>query len=420
MRISLKPVALAVALLILSAPAPASARLSPLAEKSLDEGLHHLYSMEYEESRRAFRKIIEAEPDNPFGYLFESGGIWWQSSMEFGLFKDTPTLQGLFEQDVDAALRKVDAYEASKDKDTRADGHFVEGMALGTLGQWEMMRGHWVKAYGIGRKALKHLNKCLKTDREYHDAELGLGVFMYQAGHFSGVLKFMAALGGVRGDEAKGLEMMERAAKQGRYGARQAAQFLSSIYIADRHDYGAALPHIQRLRRDFPESVYFEFIEAMLQFQLGRWDESEKLGRDIFEGSRENPSGLNRKLLGLVCGLTGDRCLERGDAEKSLIWFSHAIHDMPEPPPQPKGKTKHRAPIMDPADLQWLSLMHLFRGYSLSILGQAAEASEDYRWVLDHPDFSDNHARAQECLKGPCDAKAILLYLRDQSKQAFP
>ena len=141
-----------ICLLVLAGAPAAQAALSRNAEIQLDEGLKHLYGMDYEKSRAAFRKLIELEPDNPFGYLFESGAIWWQSSQEYGLFKDTPTLQGLFEQDVDAAVRKADPLTDAKDKTTRADGHFVEGMSLGTRGQWGLLRGHYWRAFPTARR----------------------------------------------------------------------------------------------------------------------------------------------------------------------------------------------------------------------------------------------------------------------------
>src|SRR5258708_5579202 len=162
---------------------PGGAALSPNAELSLDRGLHDLYSLDYVEARADFRKLIEQEPDNPFGYLFESGAIWWQSSQEYGLFKDTPTLQGLFEQDVEFAIKKADPLTDSKDKGLKADGHFVEGMALGTRGQWSLMRGHYMKAFFDAKKAIKHLKKVPKIDSSYRDVDLGLGVFDYQAAH---------------------------------------------------------------------------------------------------------------------------------------------------------------------------------------------------------------------------------------------
>lgn len=400
--------------LILAAALAADARaaLSQTAEMQLDKGLHHLYSLEYPEARADFRKIIEAEPDNPFGYLFESGAIWWQSSMEYGLFKDTPTLQGLFEQDVEAALRKVDAYEASKDKVTRADGHFVEGMSLGTRGQWSIMRGHWLKAYFDGKKAIKHLKKAIKEDPSYMDAYLGIGVFDYQAAHFSGALKIGAALGGVHGDEKRGLQEIESAALKGRFGARQAAQFLASIYIDDKRDYARGLPLIQRLRGDFPESPYFEFIELGLRFKLHETAESVQLGRDLFDKVRGDPEAFDRKLMSLLCGISGDQCLNNEDAAGALAWIDAALE---ESKLHPAPKAKKVKPRPEDPEEAWRSFLHLWRGHCEDLLGNHADGEVDYKWVLAHPDFSDDRARAKECLDAGCPAGQLLEYLRVKS-----
>lgn len=378
----------------------ADAALSPDTEKYLKEGLARLYDLDYVRARASFRRVVELEPDNPFGYLFEAGAIWWQASNEYGLFQDTPTLQGLFEQDIEAAIRKADPLTDSRQKDLRADGHFVMGMALGTRGQWTLMRGHWVKAYFDGKKGVKHLKKCLKYDAEYFDAYLGLGVYDYEAARFGGMLKFAGSLVGVRGDEARGIERMKLAMEKGRYGSRQAAQFLATIYITDRHDYKQALPIIAALRRDFPESLYFQFVETVLQHNLGARDASLLLGRRIFERTRADPSGLGRKLLSLVCGLSGSRCLEKDEVESALAWFDYAVSSSARPP-----------------DKAWLSFLHLYRGYAHDLLGQADGAKRDYQWVLNHAPSSDNQQRARLCLSSGCDAAALLRHLKALSLQ---
>ncbi|MEK7859043.1 MAG: hypothetical protein AAB320_07870 [Elusimicrobiota bacterium] len=390
-----------VGLLCLAGTPAAQAALSRNAEIQLDEGLKHLYGMDYDKSRAAFRKLIELEPDNPFGYLFESGAIWWQSSQEYGLFKDTPTLQGLFEQDVDAAVRKADPLTDAKDKTTRADGHFVEGMSLGTRGQWGLLRGHYWRAFLDGKKAIKHLKKCVKIDEDYYDAQLGLGIFDYQAARMGGVLK-LSFLVGVHGDEERGLAKIREAMDHGRFGARQAAQFLSSIYIIDRHDYARALPIIERLRRDFPDSPYFQLIDVYLHYRLGDWDSSLKEARLLFDKVKADPRAYNRKMLGLYCGLAGERCLEQGDMERALVWLHHAVESSPLKPKEKPGP--------------WHSMLYLYRGQVLDLLGQPEEAAKDYKRVLAQPDFSDYHARAHECMKATCTAENTLQYLRTLSK----
>ncbi len=386
-------------LLLLLAAAPLQAGMSPVAETQLDEGLRHLYNLDYEKSRAAFRRLIEIDPEDPAGYLFEAGAIWWQSDMERGLFKSTPTLQGLFEQDVEAAIRKADKLQAGKDREKRADGYFVEGMALGTRGQWEMLRGHWVQAYFDGKKAVKNLKKTLRLDGEYHDAYFGLGIFDYQVSRFSGLLKGIGALIGMRGDEERGLDRMRLASLSGRYTKRQAAQFLLSIYLFDKRDWAGALPLAERLRGDFPESPYFQLVETVLRFRLGDWDGSLVQGRKLFDRLASDPKAFDRKLMSLACGLSGDKCLAAEDVERALAWLDRALASAAREKPGP-----------------WQTFLHLYRGYALDILGRPQEAGREYQKVLAHPDLLGCRARARECLKAPCDADALKRYFLALSK----
>jgi tetratricopeptide (TPR) repeat protein len=399
MRTSARAALLGAALAAL-APRPAAAgpHLSPAAETQLDEGLKRLYSLDYAQSRAAFRKLIELEPDNPFGYLFEAGGIWWESSQEFGLFRDTPTLQGLFEEDVDAAQRKADAYIDSKDPQLRADGYFVSGMALGTLGQWRLMKGHWMEAYFAGKKAIKHLKKCLKLDPTYYDADLGLGVFDYQAAHLTGIAK-LGFLVGVHGDEKRGLAEIRLAAEKSRYANRQAFEFLLCIYLIDLHDLSRALPVVQKLRADFPESPYYLFLEALLRHRLGDWDGSLAVGRQLYAQVAADPAAFRAKWLTLVCGLSGADCLAKPDAEAALAWFDHAL----ETTAREKPAAFH-------------ALLHLFRGQLLDSVGRRDEAAAEYRRTLALPDVDFAHRRAEECLSSPCPREEILAKLRSLSK----
>ncbi len=390
---------LSLVLLCAAAPAVAGPHLSPAAEKQLTEGIDRLYGLDYDASRAAFRKLIELEPDNPWGYLFEAGGIWWQSSQEYGLFKDTPTLQGLFEQDVEAALRKAEAYIDSKDRQTRADGYFVSGMTLGTRGQWNVMKGKWIAAYLDGKKAVKHLNKCVKLDEEYYDAYLGLGLFDYQAARFSGIARLGAFLGGMRGDEKRGLERINLAVDKARYANRQAAQLLANTFIIDMKDYARALPVLQRLREMFPGSVYFVFLEALARHRLGDWDKSAALGRVLFAAAEADPAAFRRKELTLVCGLSGDACLAPADGERMLAWADHALAMTAKEKPAP-----------------YHTWVRMLRGYSLDLLGRRDDAAKEYLKIAYLPDFDGARERARECLAAPCDRAALLRMLRERSK----
>ncbi|MCM2303187.1 MAG: hypothetical protein NDJ72_00675 [Elusimicrobia bacterium] len=384
--------------------APASvhaggAKTSPAAEAQLDRGLTALYSLDYAEARLASRKLIELEPDNPFGYLFEAGAIWWQSSQEYGLFKDTPTLQGLFEQDIEAGVRKAEAYIDSKDKQTRLDGYYVSGMTLGVRGQWNLMKGKWLDAYFDGKKSMKHLKKVAKLDEGYEDVYLGLGVFDYQAAHLKGIAK-LGIIFGLRGDEERGLERIQRAVEKAGFARRQAAQMLLSICLIDLHDYPRALNLLKGLRADFPGSPYFLFLEANVRHRLGDWDGSLAVGRELVKIVAADPKAFRRKWLTLACGLSGDACLAKEDLERTLAWLDHAI----------EADAKAKPGV-------FRTFTHLLRGITLDLLDRRDEAVKEFQRTEFLPPLGDSREIARACLAEPCGREAVLKRLRAMSKE---
>src|SRR5207253_4612780 len=117
------------------------------------------------------------------------------------------------------------------------------------------------------------LKKVPKIDPDYRDVDLGLGVYDYEMAHLQGLAKLSGLLG-VRGDEKKGLEELRSGMERGRYARRQSAEFLAMIYILDKKDWAAALPVVEYLGRDIPESPYYDSLEALVLWRLGRKDES--------------------------------------------------------------------------------------------------------------------------------------------------
>jgi|GEM_PF-2308723 len=374
-------------------------KLSAAASAQLDEGLQRLYSLDYARSRAAFRKLIELEPDNPFGYLFEAGGIWWESSAEFGLFTDTPTLQGLFEEDVDESIRKAEAWSDSKDPRVRADGYFAEGMARGTLGQWRLMKHHYIDAYFEGKKAIKALKKCRKLDSAYYDADLGLGVFEYESANLSGIAK-MGFLLGIHGNEKKGIEMIQNAVDHSRYSVRQAASFLVSIYLIDKRDFAQALPEIQLMEKLVPDSPYYLFLDAYARFQLHDAAGSQLAARRLFAGAASDPAAFRTKWLTLFCSLSGADCMSPSAAQGSLAWIDDAL--LSEEGRKADG---------------FQALLRLLRGHALEDLGRRNEAVVEYRKVLILPAFDFTRARASGCIAAPCGRDEQLGWLKSLAEE---
>ncbi len=375
-----------------------------------EQGFKDLYDLDYAQSRATFEMLVRNEPDKAFSYLFEAGALWWEASNEAGLFKRRSDLRKRFEEDVRQAIAHSKPLLASDDPREQTDGHFIVGMALGARGQWELLERHWLKAYFAGKKAVAHLRQCLDIDPNYDDAKLGLGWFEYDVSRYSGLLGFLSRhLLDVKGDEAKGLDLLNDAAQHAVYVSNQAQIILSSIYIEDKHDFPKALAMLRVLRRSYPQSPYFQFLESVMLYETKDSTGSFQTARDFFAPFSRDEKTSQPKLLTLLCAFAPKSCPDRDQTELSLGWLRRAINE------EKSMNAASRNPGWGTREHQaWLSTLYLFRGYAESILGLRKLANADYGRVLsDYPDFWDNRARARLCLKTSCDAKALEAYLKN-------
>ncbi len=380
------------------------------AQSLSDEGFRELYALDYDKSQKTFALLERTEPDKAFSYLFDAGALWWQASNERGLFKRRPELLRRFKNDVRLSIKQASALASSADPRAQADGHFILGLAYGARAQSDLLSRHWFRAYRAGRKVVYHLQKCLDIDPDYADAKFGLGWFECDLSRYSGFLGFLTrSLLGIRGDEAKGIALLTQASRQATYVRRQASIVLVTFYIGYKRDYAQALAIVRALRRDYPQSSYFQFLDAALLFKTKDPAGSFSAARDFFAAFSRDEKASQPKLLTLLCSFTAAACPDRSQTEGALDWFGEAIADekrlVPEHFPRGWGEREH---------LAWLSTLHLYRGYAERALGLSSLAREDFERVKnDYPDFWDNRARAGFCLKNPCDGREVRRYLRD-------
>ncbi len=375
-------------------PPAAHAGLDRKSLAYLKQATASLYSMDYGDCQKALGKIIAANPDSPFGYLFEAGEIWWQYSNPY-VFSAVPAERSRrMIEDVTSVLQKSRPMLDSPDPGMRADGNFASGMALGLRGQWSLLQGHWLEAYFQGRKSLKFLRACLAADPSYYDADLGLGIYDYEAAKFGKKIK-LGYLLHVFGSEKNGLRLIALAKNQGDYSSRQAAAFLLTVYLQDKRDYRDAMPLAQELRQEFPQSAYFESAQALIDYDSGLKDESFKLGEDLFRKFRADPKAFEANILNLACSFTTDSCLGKRQMSYFMDWINGSMEKF----------------YADKNSIRWLVTLRLLRGYSESLSGGMPQAQADFHAVLEAPNLLDYHARARRCLSRRCDRKSLLAEL---------
>ncbi len=364
--------------LILLLAAPLRAQPSSPADAVFNAGMRRLLRFEFEEARAGFRLYMEAEPDDPAGYLFEAGALWWEEASEPTHLRVPRHLEKLFIADIEETLRLAKRRFRGSDARSKADAHFMAGMALGLRGLWHLKRGERSRARAYGRKGARLLHKCLKLDPKYSDAHLGLGLYGLE-----------------RGEEYAAYQLRS-AMEHGTWTSAPAAFFLLSHQIG-RRDYAAALKTARGMRRRYPESPLLRGAEIFSLYRVGRWRDSYREGKKLFDWASERPDYLGRLLPRTLCALFGSRCLDREAMLAVSEWSSRALQTA-----RPKGA--------------WRSFLYLLRGTAYDLTGDRDYALRDLKRVERYPETMSMLFVVDVCRSKRCRAEEVKTMLRDLSE----
>lgn len=366
-----------------------------VGDASLTDSLKAMYALDYDEAERLSEGFRARNLDNPYGELFLAGQLWWRSATENLTADDDERLAERFDKHSRAAVSKAKRlFKAPKDR-VRAEAYFVAGMSLGVRGQWRLTNGQFFKAYLDGKKAMKYLKKCVEIDPEFHDAYLGLGIFDYQAAVLPGVLR-LGALLLARGDRARGLERIQRAIDKGAFANRQAASFMLTIYQTTEKDPAKAVALTRRMRKDFPDAVYYHGVEGAMTASNGDMPASLASWTAAFNSLAGDPAALRKKFWGVVCGSWGSDCVSDGRLVAAEAWTTWALAT-PNPTAAPG----------------WNAVLHLVRGFARDARHDIKGAGEDYHAVQ-----ADSTAPvplkdlAAACARQACNPKRLIALRR--------
>ncbi|PCI37631.1 MAG: hypothetical protein COB53_05995 [Elusimicrobia bacterium] len=376
---------------LFAGPAAAESDLATTARESNA----FLYNLDYDQAVDSIAGYIKRHPEDPLGYLFELGTIWWWSSAEPGLFERRPALKTRIEEDIKKSLKFSKIQIKSKNPELTAHAYFASGLTLGIRAQFNLANGRWLRAYFDGRKGKKHQNYLLTLDPEYYDAYLGIGVFEYLAGRLPGMLKVGIYIF-VRGNVQEGLRHLHMAMDKGRYPfvVTQAASNLLSFYFLNEDKKDEALEVLKKILADYPDSPYFRFVEILLLDQMGDWESSHDKALSLFKRAEKDPEILLGKRMSTLCSLAPKKCLQPGTLSLVIEWLTRAL-------------------AKDAAVAGWKTLCHLYRGVAFDVIGNRRDAVKDYFEVLNLPNKADSHAIARECLEKTCRDSEIQTLLSD-------
>jgi tetratricopeptide (TPR) repeat protein len=374
------------ALVLLPAARPAAARPASILDDAAFRadvlaGLDHLYRMDFAGAEGAFARVAERHPAHPAGPFLAALVPWWHLLLDPEDSRHDADILAAMDAVVDRAER------LSRRDPGDPDALFFATGAFAFRARMHAYRGRWLRAAQDGRRALSSLRRLRRRDPDNDDLYFGIGLFDYLAEVVPREHPFLRpfALLFARGDRARGLAELERAASRGRFVQTEARYALYQLHLFFEKDAGKAREDVAWLRRHYPENPLFEVEEGRVDAQLGLWPEAAVLLQEVAERQVAGQPGYSGAL-----------------AEKALYWLARG--EMANRRYQGALEYLDRLDYLAAErnyDAYLRAAGRLRRGMTYDALGRRDDALRCYREVLAMDTGGDVRDRAREFLEKP-------------------
>jgi tetratricopeptide (TPR) repeat protein len=250
------------------------------AEVTLDElraqGYEAMFNLDYERARFCFREMVRLFPDDPAGPQCMAASLWLEelnrsSRLRASLYS-TDSVQKGTEGAPDRRVvgefrewtRKARVLAEAR---LRRNPHDIEAIYfLGATAGLKAVFGasiehKFLAASRDAADASDRHREVLKLDPNFHDAELSIGLYTYVVGALPLPLKTLASIGGVRGSKKRGLEMLERVAREGHWARDIARVLLIDLYKREKR-WPEAIAVSRDLSERYPRNYLFRLQTA--------------------------------------------------------------------------------------------------------------------------------------------------------------
>lgn len=381
-------------------------------EKLRGEGFEALYNLDYEGARKSFREIETAFPSHPAGPQFLAAVLWaeelnksrrlqaslYSSDSFFNAKEDKPNPQ-MVEQFRELTRQATQLAKArlKRDKDDLEAMYFL-GATEGLKAAFETaVERRFYAALGDGSSSVDRHRDVIKLDPNFHDAELTIGLYDYIVGTLPLPAKVMASIAGARGSKRRGLETLERVAREGRW-ARDDAKSLLIVLFKREKRYADALALAREMAATYPRNYLFKLETAdALVSQAAVEREADHAAA---------ATGAEQEAYGIFDALLKERATkENGTRALDQIHYSYGEALITGGQYERAAKEFLAAANATGAEATLSTMSRLYAARSFDLAGKRAEALAQYRAVLARPDVYDSHDKAKHGLSEPFKLK---------------
>lgn len=375
------------------AVSPAAAAAAPAARRSasiVDDpyfrehvlaGLDRLYSMDFPAAQARFGEVERHFPEHPAGPLLSALVPWWRLLVD----PENSSLDAAFLAHIERSL-ELSKRRLRKNGDD-VDGLFFESGASAFRARLATYRGSWMRAGLDGRRALKNMRRLAKRDPNNDDLAFGIGLFDYLVEAVPERYKWLRPVARLfpKGDKARGLAELRRAAERSRFAKTEARYALFQILDQFEKDLPRASAELAQLRQAYPTNSLFHVAEGRMYARWGRWAEAGVILQEVAERQVAGAPGYS----GAV-------------AQEALYWLARVE----------MGQRRYDGALEYLDRLEFLAAERTYdayyqavgrlrRGMAYDALGRRDDAVRCYREVLAMKSVGDARDRAKEFLDRP-------------------
>jgi len=385
-----------------------TAAVSPRLAELHENGSEALFNLDYDVARQKFKEMTRLYPDDPTGAEMLATTLWLETlnqarRLQAAIYSTQSFYAGTEDkpdprvvQDFrDLTRRATQLAEARLRRNPR------DPQTLYVLGATESLKAafaatverRFMAALRSGSDGIDTQRDVIKLDPNFHDAELTIGMYDYIVGTLPLPVRMLASIGGIHGSKKRGIQTLERVAKDGQWTRDDARVLLIAIYKKEKR-FLEALALSRELQAKYPHNYLFRLetadslvSQAAIERQASKTREAEAMESEAvrtFETMlHERPAaGAAPRALDLIHFRYGEALLLMARAERAATEFLAAT-------------------TVSGADVGTVSRAHLRAAQSFDLAGKRNEALAEYQVVLSRPNIYDSYDQARRGQKEP-------------------
>ena len=384
------------------------AAVSPRLELLQEQGSEAIFNLDYGVARQRFKEMGRLYPDDPTGPEMLATTLWLETlnqarRLQSAIYSTQSFYAGTEDKPDPSVVRDFRdlTRQATQLAKARLQRNPRDRQTLYVLGATESLRAafaatverRFMAALRSGSDSIDTERDVIKLDPNFHDAELTIGMYDYIVGTLPLPVKMLASIAGVHGSKKRGIQTLERVAKEGQWARDDAKVLLTAIYKKEKR-FPEALALSRELHEKYPRNYLFSLetadslaSQAAIERQASKAKEAAAMENEAvstFETMlyERSAAGIAPRALDLIHFRYGEALLLMGQAERAAREFLAAT--------TAKG-----------ADVGTVSRAYLRAAQAFDLAGMRTEALAEYRVVLSRPNIYDSYDQAHRGQKDP-------------------